>query len=203
MVPGVPCMCMSTRPHSRAATRGNMPGSRPPPMSLMTSAPASRASAAVAACRVSTDRGRSVAARRASSTGSSRSCSSAGVTGSAPGRVDSPPRSSRSAPSAASSRAWATAASAPAGREPVQKLSGARLMTPMTRGRPGGSRRKRPTSQDDAEKGPVGAPSGVGAGRFTGWPRRGPAPGAGVRVQARRALRPRGLPRLWNGPPRP
>ena len=54
------------------------------------------------------------------------------------GRVDSPPMSRMSAPSAISRRAWASAASASRNRPPSEKLSGVTLTIPMTRPPPRG-----------------------------------------------------------------
>ena len=64
-------------------------------------------------------------------TGTTRELSSAAVTGAAPGRVDSPPMSRRSAPLASSASAWATAASTDANRPPSEKESGVVFTTPM------------------------------------------------------------------------
>ncbi len=57
-----------------------------------------------------------------------------------PGRLDSPPMSSRSAPSSTSRRACAAASSEPGVRPPSEKLSGVTLTMPMTRGRPSPAR---------------------------------------------------------------
>src|SRR5207302_5389330 len=56
-------------------------------------------------------------------------------TGNDPGRVDSPPTSSRSAPCATRARPWATAASGSKKRPPSEKLSGVTLTMPMKIGR--------------------------------------------------------------------
>ena len=58
-----------------------------------------------------------------------------GGTGCAPGRVDSPPTSRRSAPSATSARPCSTAAPASSHRPPSENESGVTLTTPMTAGR--------------------------------------------------------------------
>src|SRR5690606_12268651 len=65
-----------------------------------------------------------------------RALSVSASTSAAPGRVDSPPTSRMSAPSAASASPWATAASAEAKSPPSEKLSGVTLTTPMTSVRP-------------------------------------------------------------------
>src|SRR5688500_2244491 len=72
-------------------------------------------------------------ARMPSITGITRRSSSRSVTGSAPGRVDSPPMSSRSAPSNASRRPWLTAASRSRNAPPSENESGVTLSTPMMR----------------------------------------------------------------------
>ena len=66
-------------------------------------------------------------------TGITRSSSSRSDTASAPGRVDSPPTSSRSAPSNASRRPWLTAASRSRKAPPSENESGVTLSTPMMR----------------------------------------------------------------------
>src|SRR3954452_6702960 len=65
-------------------------------------------------------------------TGITRSISSRTLTGSAPGRVDSPPMSTMSAPS---SFAWRTAASTSRYIPPSEKESGVTFTTPMTAGK--------------------------------------------------------------------
>ena len=103
---------MSTSGTPRAAaSRGEAVVRATPQTSLMRSAPASRAAAATAGLVVSTLIGTSGrAARTAAMTGTTRADSSPSSTGAWPGRVDSPPTSRRSAPSATIRRAAATAA---------------------------------------------------------------------------------------------
>ena len=80
------------------ATSSAMPGSMlRPEMSLMTAAPAFSAASAVETWVVSMLTS-APAFTRAAMTGTTRRCSSAGLTSSAPGRVDSPPTSMMSAP---------------------------------------------------------------------------------------------------------
>ena len=67
----------------------------------------------------------------ARTTGSVRRSSSSSGTGSAPGRVDSPPTSRIAAPSAASRRPWVTAASRSNHSPPSENESGVTLTTPM------------------------------------------------------------------------
>ena len=64
-------------------------------------------------------------------TGTTRRSSSSSATGSAPGRVDSPPTSRMSAPSAASRSPCSTAASASRNSPPSENESGVTLTTPM------------------------------------------------------------------------
>ena len=75
-------------------------------------------------------------ARMPSTTGITRSSSSRSGTGAAPGRVDSPPTSSTSAPSNASRRPWFTAASRSRNAPPSENESGVTLTTPMMRNTP-------------------------------------------------------------------
>ena len=99
----------------------------------------------------------------ASMTGSTRSNSSCTGTSAAPGRVDSPPTSRRSAPASASARACGTARSRRDGWPPSEKLSGVTLSTPITKVRspqrsvgppapsaPGPRRRRRDASSASA-----------------------------------------------------
>ena len=78
-------------------------------MSLMIEAPAARAARATSALVVSIEIGILIEPESAWTTGITRASSSSSETGSAPGRLDSPPRSSRSAPWAAKRLANATA----------------------------------------------------------------------------------------------
>ena len=97
-------------------------------------APASIAAAATAALAVSID---SLTPRpepaSSWSTGTVRRSSSAAATGSAPGRVDSPPTSRISAPSPASTRACSSAAAGVGKRPPSENESGVTLMIPISR----------------------------------------------------------------------
>ena len=109
---GRPRVCIRIAPHCSCAMVCAMSAShRRPDTSLTISAPASTASRAVPARYVSTERrvsGR--ACRMPRRTGSTRACSSAlaiaaEVAAGEPGRVDSPPTSSRSAPLSSSQNA--------------------------------------------------------------------------------------------------
>ena len=75
------------------------------------------------------------AAVSAAMTGTTRRSSVDSGTRSAPGRVDSPPTSIRSAPSAYIRTACSMAWSSPVYRPPSEKLSGVTLSTPTTTGR--------------------------------------------------------------------
>src|SRR4051794_28206866 len=89
----------------------------------------------MAAFVVSTLIGTLVVAARRSTTGITRRSSSSAGTGAAPGRVDSPPTSRRSAPCPASSIPCATAASGSRKRPPSENESGVTLTIPMTAAR--------------------------------------------------------------------
>src|SRR6478752_1771773 len=112
-----------------AATHGTMSGSaRPPETSLTMEAPASTAARATEARIVSTET-TAPSAARAVTTGRSSSSTDGR---SAPGRVDSPPTSTMSAPAASTSRPCAMAASCSNHSPPSEKESGVTLTTPMT-----------------------------------------------------------------------
>ncbi len=91
--------------------------------------------------------------RTCSISGTTRAISSSAETGAAPGRVDSPPTSIMSTPSAISRRAWPSAASASRNRPPSEKLSGVTLTTPMTRGRSIGALKPFALRHESEEKG--------------------------------------------------
>ena len=105
---GVPCMCITTTPALRA-TRGICGSPDNPVTSLTIVAPESRARRATSAFEVSTEMITPSFATPAT-TGRTRCNSSDSETGVAPGRVDSPPISRMSAPSAINCRACAMAA---------------------------------------------------------------------------------------------
>ena len=99
--------------------------------SLTIAAPAPSAARAVAAWRVSIETGPRAAA--ASTAGRTLRRSSSGETGTAPGRVDSPPTSRMSAPRMASTAA--SSAPGAARSPPSEKLSGVAFRIPISRGR--------------------------------------------------------------------
>src|SRR5680860_257151 len=97
-------MCMATYPAPARAVTSRIGGSnRPADTSLTIVAPAASAAAATSAFVVSTliATGGSTREARRRITGTTRSISTAALTGSAPGRVDSPPTSSTIAPASA------------------------------------------------------------------------------------------------------
>ena len=120
-------------------TRAAIPASaRNALTSLTRPAPAAIAASATASLDVSTEIcGRagigSVALARPAITGRTRRSSSAANTGSAPGRVDSPPTSRISAPSAASRSPCAIASSGRRKRPPSENESGVTLTMPIRR----------------------------------------------------------------------
>src|ERR1700712_3706559 len=130
-----PRLCMSTYGTPRAAMSGNIAGSAPPLTSLTSTAPASSAASATDARAVSTLT-RAPAATSPATTGSTRSRSSVSVTRTAPGRVDSPPTSSTSAPSFSICSPARTADSGDSNRPPSENESGVTLTMPITRVRP-------------------------------------------------------------------
>src|SRR5258706_1023057 len=131
MVAGSPCLCISQTAQSLFAMASSAPGAESASMSLIIDAPAASASFITRGRRVSTETGRSESDRR---TGRIRRSSSSSGTGSAPGRLDSPPMSMMSAPSSASARACAIANLASKKRPPSEKESGVTFTTPMTSG---------------------------------------------------------------------
>ena len=125
-------MCISTIPAPAPLTTASIRSSRAPVTSLTMQAPASSAAAATSGLRVSTEMGIVSAAASRLITGTTRSRSSSAGTASAPGRVDSPPTSITSAPSAAIARPRSAAASGSRYRPPSENESGVTLSTPMT-----------------------------------------------------------------------
>ena len=101
MVRGSPCMCIRHSAQPLPATACSAPGARSAYTSFTSPAPAASAARMTSGLLVSTEMTAEVAARKRSITGTTRRSSSAGATGSAPGRVDSPPTSMIAAPSAA------------------------------------------------------------------------------------------------------
>ena len=129
-------MCMSTIPAEVPDTSSSIPIAVAAVTSLTRSAPAASAASATSTLDVSTDRTRPGNLDRSSvMTGTTRRSSSDASTGSAPGRVDSPPTSMMSTPPATSSSAWRRASSSSKQRLPSEKESGVRLRMPMTTGR--------------------------------------------------------------------
>ena len=102
--------------------------------SLMMCAPSWAARRITSALRVSIERRARLCLARACRTGNTRRHSSSRSTASEPGRVDSPPMSRMSAPSASSRSACSIAASAARKRPPSEKLSGVTLTMPMISG---------------------------------------------------------------------
>ena len=129
------------RPERGGGTRGCAGSCVSAETSLMMCAPGVAAPATTAALRVSTESAAHGCACRARRSPAARAgAPPRGGTGSEPGRVDSPPMSRMSAPSAASRSACATAASVSAWRPPSEKLSGVTLTMPMIRRGPSPTR---------------------------------------------------------------
>ena len=128
---------MSTQGTPAAAIVLAIAGSASPPLTSLTiRAPASSAASATAALDVSTLTATPLptSARIA---GTTRRVSSSASTRSAPGRVDSPPTSTMSAPAAHIASPCPTAASKSAYRPPSLNESGVTLSTPITTHRSG------------------------------------------------------------------
>src|SRR6478752_1697915 len=133
-----PRECIKTTPAWAAAAISPIRGSiRKPDTSLMISAPSASAADATSDFVVSTEIGRAAKRRRiARTTGRIRLCSSAAETEWAScGRVDSPPTSSASAPSATIRSTCTSAASVDSNCPPSLKESGVTLRIPTTKGR--------------------------------------------------------------------
>jgi len=91
-------MCIAITPTLPRATASMAPGARKAFTSLTTAQPASIAARMTSGFIVSTETATPLATS-ASTTGMTRASSSSSGTGAAPGRVDSPPTSTRCAPS--------------------------------------------------------------------------------------------------------
>ena len=134
MVRGSPCMCIrhTGTPSSLAACKA--PSARSAFTSLINPAPAATAARITPGLLVSMEIGAAKRALIASITGTTRSISSCSPTARAPGRVDSPPISSISAPSASICSACRKAPSRRSNRPPSEKESGVTFRMPITRG---------------------------------------------------------------------
>ncbi len=123
-------MCMMMKAAPRSASSGHIASSpRPPVTSFTIFAPASKAAAATSAFEVSIES--KVSPASSSIIGITRRFSSATSTGSAPGRVDSPPTSMMLAPLAIIFRASASACGAGKNLPPSENESGVTFRTPM------------------------------------------------------------------------
>ncbi len=143
MSPGSPSMCIRHTGRPLAIAADSAPSRRRLRTSLIMPAPAWAVAVITSGVLVSTETRASNSRTSASTTGTTRSSSCWGGTGSAPGRVDSPPTSMIAAPSASIRSAWRRASSGTAWRPPSEKESGVTLRIPMTRGKER-SRRCRP-----------------------------------------------------------
>ena len=128
-------MCIRQQPAPAPATTPAISGSwRNADTSFTIRAPACSAASATAALRVSTETIGPTEAAKRSITGTTRSSSSPSDTGSAPGRVDSPPTSTIAAPSAASSARVRDGRVGVEVQPPSENESGVTFTTPMTTG---------------------------------------------------------------------
>ncbi len=136
MVAGLPRLCISTRAAPPSATaRASKESSRRAVTSLIIVAPAPSVARATSAFDVSMEIGMRSRPASASTTGTTRSRSVREETGVAPGRVDSPPMSIRSAPSASILSAASTARAGSSIDDVSAKESGVTLRIPITRQR--------------------------------------------------------------------
>ncbi|MPN62565.1 hypothetical protein SDC9_210314 [bioreactor metagenome] len=143
-------MCITHSPARPSATASTAPGARKPFTSLIMSAPAANAARITPGFSVSIDNG-TFHPTRASRTGISRSSSCCPGTAAAPGRVDSAPRSSISAPSAKAASARRRAASRSPSTPSPENEASVRLMMAMMRGRDRSSSKRPQTSVDMGE----------------------------------------------------
>ena len=127
-------MCMAHRPTPDGATAAIAPAARKAFTSFTMAQPASIAWRITSGFIVSTDTAMP-SRTRARTTGITRASSISSGTGSAPGRVDSPPTSTRSAPSEASARPCSMARASARNRPPSENESAVTFRTPITFGR--------------------------------------------------------------------
>ena len=126
-------MCIAHAPAFAFTASASSAVSCSPVTSLTRHAPAASAAFAIAGREVSMDSGVSgIAFRSRSITGSTRSSSSCSLTAFAPGRVDWPPTSMRSAPAFTSATACASAAEGSRNFPPSENESGVTFTTPIT-----------------------------------------------------------------------
>src|SRR5438105_883379 len=126
-------LCIRTSAQRFRAARSAIVGERVKPQtSLRMVAPAATPASATSCLYVSIDSGTADSRASRRTTTSVRPISSAAVTGTCPGRVDSPPTSSMSAPSLTIRMPCVTAAAASAPRPSPLKESGVTLTMPIT-----------------------------------------------------------------------
>ncbi len=136
MVAGTPCMCMSTTPAPVSAATRAIAGIAAQRRDVVDDRRArlERLPRDLGLGRVDRDRDRDLGRQRLDDRDRRAAALRRARPASAPGRLDSPPRSSRSAPSATSASACRTASSASKRRPPSEKLSGVTLTMPITSG---------------------------------------------------------------------
>ena len=127
-------MCMRQTPQlGCAATSSSAPGARNALMSLTMSTPIASAARITSGLALSSETGQP-SFSAPSSTGSTRRSSSSTLTACAPGRLDSPPMSSMSAPSLSSCSQCASAECTSKCWPPSENESGVTLTMPITLG---------------------------------------------------------------------
>lgn len=134
MLRGSPFICIRQAATPPAATASSAPGARNALTSLIMAAPALIASRITSGFDVSTETDMFLLTSDCT-IGIIRLNSSSMLTGSLPGRVDSPPMSSQSAPSLTRRDACRSAPSVEAHKPPSEKESGVTFTIPITSGR--------------------------------------------------------------------
>ena len=124
-------MCIATAPQPAAAATARARGSQKPSMLFHAAAPTASAACATSILRASIDTA-APAPASASITGKTRRFSASASTCAAPGRVDSPPTSTMSAPSSSIRRPRAIAFFGSRKSPPSENESGVTLTTPIT-----------------------------------------------------------------------
>src|SRR5918997_1491339 len=132
-----PRQCMRIHGTCADATALAIVGSARPPKTWWTPLPPASTAASATAARVVSMLTHTPAATSSRTTGSTLASSASGSTRGAPGRVDSPPTSTRSAPASRIPTPWATARSRSSHWPPSENESGVTLRTPITTHRPG------------------------------------------------------------------
>src|SRR5450759_2524487 len=133
-----PRECITTYGTPAVATSGAIAGSTTPPLTSFTIRAPTASAASATAARVVSMLTTAPAPASARTTGSTRRRSSVSSTRAAPGRVDSPPTSTMSAPAASIARPWRTPGAVSWYVSPPENERGVTWSTPTTRQPPAG-----------------------------------------------------------------